>query len=203
MKLVIPELEISPEEGFTQNDIFKRAGFGERLANLIHANEGSVLALDSGWGEGKSTFIKMWCGHVEHIRDNKFKTLYFDAFANDYQRDPFLALVSAIYKFLEEAPEEIKKTFKEQASKVGMAMLRGGLRLGTKLATGGIIDEEAQIHPWVFSKYTITVAAHYQKECICSKTNTSQYSRQSLDWLSNNSEHDEPPAKSKGLQHQP
>ncbi len=101
MKITIPELKIEETEGFTKNDIFGRKDFGERLANLIENTDDSlVLALDSQWGEGKTTFIKMWKGHVEHVRENKLKTIYFDAFANDYQKDPFLALISEIYEIL-------------------------------------------------------------------------------------------------------
>lgn len=61
MKIVVPEVQISNECGFNPDiDIFKRKGFGERLANLVENSGGNpVIALDSGWGQGKSTFIKM------------------------------------------------------------------------------------------------------------------------------------------------
>ena len=82
MKLLLPALDIKPNHGFKlELDIFKRKEFGERLANLIeNANDHPVIALDSGWGEGKSTFIHMWRGYIENERDSKLKTIYFDAF---------------------------------------------------------------------------------------------------------------------------
>jgi len=64
LRLTVPELSVKAEDGFSPEiDIFKRKQFGERLSNLVvNSNENLVLALDSKWGEGKSTFIKMWCG---------------------------------------------------------------------------------------------------------------------------------------------
>jgi tRNA A37 threonylcarbamoyladenosine biosynthesis protein TsaE len=77
MKLVLPEIEFRENVGFdTKIDIFKRKKFGERLANLIENTDDSlVFALDADWGEGKSTFVKMWRGYLEHQRENKLKTM--------------------------------------------------------------------------------------------------------------------------------
>ena len=67
VKLTVPPLEIGEDEGFSEDkNIFKRRQFGERLANLIENTDGElVIALDAPWGEGKSTFIKMWQGYLK------------------------------------------------------------------------------------------------------------------------------------------
>lgn len=142
MKLTVPPLEIAEDEGFSsEKDIFKRVEFGERLAKLIeNANDNLVLALDSQWGEGKSTFIQMWRGYVEHQRNDKFKTIYFDAFANDYQKDPFLALASGVYEILPHKSTTTKKQFTKKAGDAAKAFTRGAIKIGVKVATGGLID---------------------------------------------------------------
>lgn len=142
MKLTVPPLEIAEDEGFSsEKDIFKRVEFGERLAKLIeNANDNLVLALDSQWGEGKSTFIQMWRGYVEHQRNDKFKTIYFDAFANDYQKDPFLALASGIYEILPHKSTSTKNQFTKKAGDAAKAFTRGAIKIGVKVATGGLID---------------------------------------------------------------
>ena len=138
MKITIPELHIEEKDGFAKNDIFQRKDFGDRLANLIeNTNDNMVIALDSKWGEGKSTFIKMWRGHVEFHRESKFKTIYFDAFANDYQKDPFLALISEIYDLL---PLEEKSNFKEGAKKAFKSFAWGSIKTGIQIGTAGIFD---------------------------------------------------------------
>lgn len=142
MKLTVPPLKIAEDEGFSsEKDIFKRIEFGERLAKLIeNANDNLVLALDAQWGEGKSTFIQMWRGYVEHQRNDKFKTIYFDAFANDYQKDPFLALASGVYEILPHKSTTTKKQFTKKAGDAAKAFTRGAIKIGVKVATGGLID---------------------------------------------------------------
>ncbi|WP_273977791.1 P-loop NTPase fold protein [Vibrio parahaemolyticus] len=111
MRLTVPELQISDDEGFsTEKDLFHRKQFGDQLYNLINnSDENLVLALDAQWGEGKSTFIKMWSGENRHKQELPLETIYFDAFENDYQKEPFLALASEIYELLEDKAESKKQ----------------------------------------------------------------------------------------------
>ncbi|EHR6782879.1 KAP family P-loop NTPase fold protein [Vibrio parahaemolyticus] len=145
MKIVVPELQISSDCGFSPDiDIFKRKGFGERLANLVENSGGSpVIALDSGWGEGKSTFIKMWRGYLENHREPEIKSIYFDAFENDYQKDPFLTLASEIYQLITVEDEETKIKFKDKAAKAAKSLVRGALKVSVKVGTAGIVDGSA------------------------------------------------------------
>ncbi|WP_373033954.1 P-loop NTPase fold protein [Sulfurovum sp.] len=142
MRLTVPPLNILENEGFsTEKDIFNRKQFGERLANLFeNSQEDIVVALDAPWGEGKSTFVKMWQGYVQNHRESKFKTIYFDAFANDYQKDPFIALTAELYSLLKNENEEKKKEFKAKASNAIKSMSRGALKIGVRALTGGILD---------------------------------------------------------------
>ena len=145
MKIVVPEVQISSDCGFSPDiDIFKRKGFGERLANLVENSGGSpVIALDSGWGEGKSTFIKMWRGYLENHREPEIKSIYFDAFENDYQKDPFLTLASEIYQLITVEDEETKTKFKDKAAKAAKSLVRGALKVSVKIGTAGIVDGSA------------------------------------------------------------
>lgn len=138
--LTVPSLEIGEDEGFLEEkDIFKRKEFGEGLANLIENTDGGlVIALDAPWGEGKSTFIKMWQGHLKK-KDNGVHTIYFDAFENDHQSAPFLALASEIYNLIDEKNE---KTEFEQKT---LSAIKTGGRIGidlTRIISGGILTGE-------------------------------------------------------------
>lgn len=145
MKVVIPELQIADDCGFSPEvDIFKRAGFGERLANLVENSGGSpVIALDSGWGEGKSTFIKMWRGYLSSHREQKITSIYFDAFENDYQKDPFLTLASEIYQLISTEDKEKQDAFREKATRAVKSLARGALKATVKLTTAGLVDGSA------------------------------------------------------------
>lgn len=145
MKVVLPELEIADNCGFSREvDIFNRQGFGERLANLIENSGGNpVIALDAGWGEGKSTFIKMWRGYLSNHRKQEITSIYFDAFENDYQKDPFLTLASEIYQLISVDDKEKQTEFKEKATKAVKSLARGALKVSVKVASAGIVDGSA------------------------------------------------------------
>lgn len=143
MKITLPIVEINENEDFSsEKDIFKRKDFGERLISLFeNTQEELVVALNAPWGEGKSTFIKMWQNYIKlNHEEIKVKTIYFDAFKNDYQKDPFLAITSEIYSFCN-MKEESKKEFINNAKNVGKSLFWGAFKLGTKLTTAGLVDE--------------------------------------------------------------
>jgi len=91
MRLFPPALDIGETEGFVpQKDIFGRVQIGVGLTNLVTSvSESLVIVLDGQWGSGKSTFLKMWAGH---LRQHGLPVVYFDAFANDYVEDAFTGL---------------------------------------------------------------------------------------------------------------
>lgn len=51
------------------------------------------MALNGDWGSGKTTFVRMW---KQALKNNDYKTLYFNAWNSDYADDPLLALVSEL-----------------------------------------------------------------------------------------------------------
>jgi hypothetical protein len=142
MRISFPELEISPEEGFDPTkDIFERKRFGEGLTHLLsRLEQPAVIALDAPWGSGKTTFVRMWEGHLRH---HGFPAIRFDAFYNDYQQDAFAAVageVIAYAKRLQVADSNQAAEFRKQAVKVGKVLLRGAARLGVKAGTLGALD---------------------------------------------------------------
>ena len=62
MKIVTPSLVVEDHDAF-KNDALERKSFGETLMNLVtRSNDPLVISLDGKWGEGKTTFVKMWRG---------------------------------------------------------------------------------------------------------------------------------------------
>lgn len=86
---------VGPLEGFDNTDLFQYRSFGEHLAKLIGALEDNpVLVLDGPWGSGKTTFA---CQLAGLLRQQGHAVVYFDAFAADHHKDPFLALAEEIH----------------------------------------------------------------------------------------------------------
>lgn len=137
MRITVPPLEISKDDGFKNEiDIFNRKPFGESLTNLlVNTDESIVTALDSPWGTGKSTFIKMWRGY---LKEQEIKSILFDAFSNDYQPDPFLAIVSQILNLIED--DDIKEKIKDRAVKTTKVISRVGIKVVIKALTLGVLD---------------------------------------------------------------
>ena len=142
MKLTIPPLQISETAGFTpQFDIFNRKPYGEKLFQLIKNTQDSlVLALDAPWGEGKTTFIKMWRGY---LHQQEVRSIHFDAFENDYQQEPFLAISSQIYNLIDKKDETTQEKYKTKAVAAMKVIGRAGLRIGMRALTAGIVDDTA------------------------------------------------------------
>jgi hypothetical protein len=61
---------------------------------ILSVEDELVLCLDAKWGEGKTTFVRMWRGF---LLEKGVKTIYFDAFKNDFLGEPFAALSAEIY----------------------------------------------------------------------------------------------------------
>ena len=98
-----------------------------------------VALLDAPWGFGKTTFIKMWMGELSK---SKIPAIYFDAFANDYQEDAFIAISSEIISEIERRKSQSPTVEKFKRKAVGVAKVIGlsALRIGFKAATAGTVE---------------------------------------------------------------
>ena len=142
MRLTLPEPHIPEKGGFTsKNDIFGYRKFGERLANLVsNINEPLVITLDGSWGSGKSVFIKQWAGLM---RKRGGKVVYFDAFANDFHSNAFLALASEIYSIAKKTlgkSNPSTKEFLKSANKVVRVLASKGTDIALRLGTSGNVN---------------------------------------------------------------
>lgn len=141
MRLITPPLAFEKDDGF-KNDILKREDFGKGLLNLVtRSTDELVISLDGEWGEGKSTFIRMWQGL---LNEAGIPNIYIDAFANDYVDDAFITVASAITSYVDANTniphEKTVADFKDKTKKIGVQLLSWSARLGIKAATLGIIS---------------------------------------------------------------
>lgn len=142
MKIVTPPMIVKEDEAFDQ-DVLGRSEFGQSLLNLVsQSNDELVISLDGKWGEGKTTFVKMWQGM---LTQSDVPNIYIDSFANDYIDDAFIAVASAITTYIEEnsinPDEEKAKEFREKAKHVGVQLLSWTAKIGIKAATLGAIKD--------------------------------------------------------------
>ncbi|MGL5152428.1 MAG: P-loop NTPase fold protein, partial [Clostridium sp.] len=82
-----------------EEDKYNRKAIAENLTKIIEKQEEPfVISLDSEWGTGKTTFITMWRDMLQNDDEykEKFQTLHFNAWENDYIKDPLIALFSSL-----------------------------------------------------------------------------------------------------------
>ena len=125
----------------SRNDVLERKSYGEALRNIVtSSSEALVICLDGQWGEGKTTFVKMWQGL---LLKEKIPNIYIDAFANDYTDDPFISVASAIINYAEAHITEEHKVksdeLKQTAKKIGRQLLPLALGMAIRATTLGII----------------------------------------------------------------
>ena len=127
--------------GFSEQvDIFKRKSIGESLYRFLYRSQNSlVVSIDNPWGEGKTTFFKMW---QSHIADDA-RTIYFDAFKNDLSSDPLSSLLGEFYEHFGELLKQnkpLKEKFLSKAQPALQALSIAGLKAGIRAGTMGILD---------------------------------------------------------------
>lgn len=92
-----------------ENDPFKYDQLNrEKVAIIlkkifIKFDKGAVISIDSPWGTGKTTFIKMLSSYIKH---EHFISLNFNAWESDYADDPLCALLS-VFGERRELPQTI------------------------------------------------------------------------------------------------
>lgn len=117
-----------------QNDLLDREKVADKLEKIIvTANDGFVMAIDAGWGMGKTTFIDMWAKRLNNAK--KYNIVTFNAWENDDCEDPLIGLISEVSKFENHVDDEEQK-IKEIATGISLNSLSNFI----KIASLGIVD---------------------------------------------------------------
>lgn len=148
MKYRLPELEVPSDNPFL-HDALERKPLVEFLASLIGRLEGPfVLALDSPWGTGKTTIVKML---QAKLVGDQFQCVYFNAWKVDYVTDPLVALVSALddIHLTDDGAESAFRGHLKTAKKITSAVAKRVVVAGVKAATLGILDIEDEVEKLV------------------------------------------------------
>lgn len=96
-----PELVIDPSNPFS-DDILGREGLADSLTTMVSETEESVvIALNGGWGTGKTFFLDRWAHKLQMLQNGTSPcVIQFNAWQDDDVEDPLLALVGQIHKCL-------------------------------------------------------------------------------------------------------
>ena len=97
--LKVPEPEVSAEDPWG-DDLLGRASLADKLTGIVDGqSESLVVSLHGGWGTGKTFFLKRWCRELENCG---FRAIYFNAWEDDFCRDPMVAILGQMAEHLED-----------------------------------------------------------------------------------------------------
>jgi hypothetical protein len=132
-------------------DLLGRKPVGQRLTDLLdRVEQPLVIALDGGWGSGKSHFLKLWTGAHEKELGGKAKVIYFDAFEHDYLDDPLISLVARLTMKNAETTWGSKAV--KAVKKAALPLARLSMRVGAAVATAGATEVVGPIADAVVTK---------------------------------------------------
>lgn len=131
------EIEV-PEKDPFKNDLLGRKEPAEILTHLVGSIEGPcVLAVDAAWGAGKTTFLRIWS---QHLRNQGFPVVEFNAWETDHSGDPFVALSSELTEGLQECKDEPLAQKIDETKKAAKEVFRRAVPGAIRVATAGILD---------------------------------------------------------------
>ena len=127
-----------PEDDPFKNDLLGRKEPAEVLTHLVGSIEGPcVLAVDAAWGAGKTTFLKIWS---QHLRNQGFPVVGFNAWETDHSGDPFVALSSELTEGLQEYKDEPLVQKIDETKKAAKEVFRRAVPGIIRVTTAGILD---------------------------------------------------------------
>jgi nucleoside-triphosphatase THEP1 len=113
MKIKHREISISPENPF-YNCQLGREPYAKVLTDIVNTYaDGFVLGINNEWGTGKTTFVKMW---QQHLKNENFQTIYFNAWENDFDSNPLVALMSELKGLTNEKNKKVFKSVVEKGA---------------------------------------------------------------------------------------
>lgn len=141
MLLKSRELEIVADDPF-RHDALNRKESGDVLTEFVlSANESVVICIDAPWGQGKTTFLRMW---EQNLKNKQIPTVYFNAWESDFSDDALVCLIgeiSSAIKELSKTGDETKaREYLEKTKNFGVALLKRTIPVAAKVATAGALD---------------------------------------------------------------
>lgn len=125
-KLNLPRIAPSADAPFAEDKI-GRQPLADRITQVLEdAEDAVVLAVDGGWGTGKSTFARMLQAHLD---GRGFRTAYIDAFAVDYVEDPFVPIFARLQALIDQDKDLFDKSedvLKKAARVLGTLLSKAG-----------------------------------------------------------------------------
>jgi hypothetical protein len=105
-----------------------------------------VIALEGGYGVGKTYFITRFCEYLKQERfdgDNAINTVYLNLWENDYITNPFPVIAAQIISTLNPA-KELQESIKVNAIKITNNLLKFSAKVFGSVSIGDVLPNPVQ-----------------------------------------------------------
>ena len=151
------DIEVPSDDPF-KNDLLDREKPIEVLTHLIGSFEGPcVLAVDAEWGNGKTTFLRIW---AQYLRNQQFPVVEFNAWETDFSEDPFVTLSMELTEGLQAIGNGPMRENITEVKKYAKEVIRRAIPGVIRLATAGILD----INPLLEKEVGNTFASYAEEK---------------------------------------
>lgn len=100
LQLNPPEPTIDEKKPWA-DDALQREECAKRLTQVIEGQtEPLTISVNGSWGTGKTFLLKRWKAQLElesKEEDKKYKVIYFNAWEDDYLKDPLLSIIGQLF----------------------------------------------------------------------------------------------------------
>lgn len=139
------DLVIDKDDPF-KNCMLDRKKYALALTEIVKQySDGFVLAINNEWGTGKTTFVKMW---QQQLKALGFHTIYFNAWENDLNKDPLVAIISELKTLIDPSSTDgFQKLVEKGAAlikNVAPALLKAATKKYFGDVTGEVVENTAK-----------------------------------------------------------
>jgi hypothetical protein len=144
MQIKPNEIDINEADIFA-NDLLDRQSEIKNLTPIIlNVQAPLVLSLDSPWGTGKTTFVRLWQSYLQ--KELKQSLVYFNAWETDYAEDPLIVLVSELDKWVKDKKNPtLTKQWTDKVKEALPKIAKRAAIASVKAATFGALEIDEQI----------------------------------------------------------
>lgn len=115
-------------------------------AEIVNLPTPYVMALEGGYGTGKTYFITRFCEYLKNSNfkgDEQINAIYLNLWENDYVSDPFPVIAAKMLDVLEPG-HALQKEIKDNAIKITKNLLKFGAKIFAGLDIGDLLPDLSQ-----------------------------------------------------------
>lgn len=128
---------------YADDKLERNEEFGNGVSSLINNskkvtnNNSLVLALDSGWGTGKTVFLHML---MNDLKQKGCRTIYYNAWENDDWDSALIPIVARIKDIRSQIPNDAEKqlfeTIEDKSNKIGVFLKNNWGKISFNITSG-------------------------------------------------------------------